>query len=50
MFDFALVKEALEERGLLLTRLAPHLVRPQPFLSPEKAIERPYVGAGIALL
>jgi glycerol-3-phosphate dehydrogenase len=50
MFDFALVKEALEERGLLLTRLAPHLVRPQPFLFPlEKAIERPYVGAGIAL-
>ena len=43
MFDFALVKEALEERGLLLTRLAPHLVRPQPFLFPlEKAIERPY--------
>src|SRR5688572_1059559 len=28
MFDFALVKEALEERGLLLTQLAPHLVRP----------------------
>src|SRR6186997_1944374 len=28
MFDFALVKEALEERGLLLTRLAPHLVKP----------------------
>ena len=34
MFDFALVKEALEERGLLLTRLAPHLVRPVPFLYP----------------
>ena len=50
MFDFALVKEALEERGLLLTRLAPHLVRPVPFLYPlTKAWERPYVGAGIAL-
>jgi glycerol-3-phosphate dehydrogenase len=50
MFDFALVKEALEERGLLLTRLAPHLVRPVPFLYPlEHAWERPYVGAGVAL-
>ena len=50
MFDFALVKEALEERGLLLTQLAPHLVRPVPFLYPlTKAWERPYVGAGIAL-
>ncbi len=34
MFDFGLVREALEERGLLLTRLAPHLVRPVPFLYP----------------
>ncbi|RYB93257.1 glycerol-3-phosphate dehydrogenase/oxidase [Nocardioides oleivorans] len=50
MFDFALVKEALEERGLLYTRLAPHLVRPVPFLYPlEHAWERPYVGAGVAL-
>ncbi|WP_426246884.1 glycerol-3-phosphate dehydrogenase/oxidase [Nocardioides sp. LHG3406-4] len=50
MFDFALVKEALEERGLLLTRLAPHLVRPVPFLYPlKKAYERPYVGAGLML-
>ncbi|GAA5115811.1 glycerol-3-phosphate dehydrogenase/oxidase [Alloalcanivorax gelatiniphagus] len=50
MFDFALVKEALEERGLLLTRLAPHLVRPVPFLYPLRhAWERPYVGAGVAL-
>ena len=50
MFDFGLVKEALEERGLLLTRLAPHLVRPVPFLYPlHKAWERPYVGAGLAL-
>lgn len=50
MLDFALVKEALEERGLLLTRLAPHLVRPVPFLYPlAKAYERPYVGSGVAL-
>ena len=34
MLDFGLVHEALEERGLLLTRLAPHLVRPVPFLYP----------------
>ena len=50
MFDFALVREALEERGLLLTRLAPHLVRPVPFLYPcTTRCERPYVGAGLAL-
>jgi glycerol-3-phosphate dehydrogenase len=50
MLDFALVKEALEERGLLLTRLAPHLVRPVAFLYPlHHAWERPYVGAGVAL-
>lgn len=50
MFDFALVKEALEERGLLLTRLAPHLVRPVPFLFPlHKPQERPYIGAGLVL-
>jgi glycerol-3-phosphate dehydrogenase len=50
MFDFALVKEALEERGLLLTRLAPHLVRPVPFLYPlHHTWERPYVGAGLLL-
>ncbi len=50
MYDFGLVKEALEERGLLLTRLAPHLVRPVPFLYPlHKTRERPYVGAGLLL-
>ncbi len=50
MFDFGLVREALEERGLLLTRLAPHLVRPVPFLYPlHKTWERPYVGAGLVL-
>jgi glycerol-3-phosphate dehydrogenase len=35
----------------MLTRLAPHLVRPVPFLYPLKGRvwERPYVGAGLAL-
>src|SRR5262245_2848751 len=32
--DFGLVREALHERGLLLTRLCPHLVHPVPFLFP----------------
>jgi glycerol-3-phosphate dehydrogenase len=51
MLDFALVREALRERGLLLTRLAPHLVRPVPFLYPlsHHVWERAYVGSGIAL-
>ncbi|NUS36290.1 MAG: glycerol-3-phosphate dehydrogenase/oxidase [Pseudarthrobacter sp.] len=51
MLDFALVKEALQERGLLLSEIAPHLARPVPFLYPltKPFIERPYVGAGIAL-
>ena len=30
MLDFALVKEALHERGLILSALAPHLARPVP--------------------
>ncbi len=51
MLDFRLVREALTERGLLLTRLAPHLVRPVPFLYPltHHVWERAYVGSGIAL-
>lgn len=51
MMDFALVREALQERGLLLTRLAPHLVRPVPFLYPltRRFWERPYVGSGLLL-
>ncbi|MGV9304097.1 glycerol-3-phosphate dehydrogenase/oxidase [Nonomuraea sp. NPDC003727] len=49
--DFRLVREALKERGLLLTRLAPHLVRPVPFMFPlrHRVAERLYVGAGLAL-
>ncbi|HQR26960.1 MAG TPA: glycerol-3-phosphate dehydrogenase/oxidase [Nocardioides sp.] len=50
MFDFGLVREALEERGLHLNRLAPHLVTPIAFLYPlHKTWERPYVGAGLML-
>ena len=51
MLDFRLVHEALRERGLLLTRLAPHLVRPVPFLYPltHAVWERPYVEAGLTL-
>ncbi|WP_394618338.1 glycerol-3-phosphate dehydrogenase/oxidase [Lentzea sp. JNUCC 0626] len=48
--EFKLVREALKERGLLLRRLAPHLVRPVPFLFPlKKQWERAYVGAGVLL-
>ncbi|GAA0483744.1 glycerol-3-phosphate dehydrogenase/oxidase [Streptomyces sp. NPDC046215] len=51
MLDFALVREALKERGLLLERLAPHLVKPVPFLYPlqHRAWERFYAGSGVAL-
>ncbi|MBO0608289.1 glycerol-3-phosphate dehydrogenase/oxidase [Myceligenerans salitolerans] len=51
MLDFHLVREALTERDLLLKELAPHLVRPVPFLYPleHRVWERAYVGAGIAL-
>lgn len=48
--EFHLVREALTERGLLLDRLAPHLVRPVPFLFPvSKQWERPYVASGVHL-
>jgi len=50
-YDFGLVREALRERDLHLTVLAPHLARPVPFLFPltGAAWERAYIGAGIAL-
>jgi glycerol-3-phosphate dehydrogenase len=59
--EFGLVHEALRERGLLATRLAPHLVRPLPILVPltvdhagvtglaERTWHRAYYGAGVAL-
>ncbi len=52
--DLSLVHEALQERGLLATRLAPHLVRPMPFLLPlprqawRGGLLRGYYGAGVA--
>jgi glycerol-3-phosphate dehydrogenase len=51
MLDFALVAEALQERGLLIQKLAPHLVRPVPFVYPlhGRVWERVYAGAGVAL-
>ena len=51
MLDFSLVREALHERDLMLTTLAPHLVKPVSFLYPlrHRVWERPYVGAGLAL-
>jgi glycerol-3-phosphate dehydrogenase len=54
-FDLGLVHEALRERGLLATRLAPHLVRAMPFLLPlprgtwYSQLLRGYYGAGVAL-
>lgn len=49
--EFGLVREALRERELMLTRLAPHLVKPVSFLYPlaHRFWERPYVAAGLAL-
>ncbi|MGY1826795.1 MULTISPECIES: glycerol-3-phosphate dehydrogenase/oxidase [unclassified Blastococcus] len=49
--DFGLVREALHERDLSVNRLAPHLVKPVPFLYPltHRGWERPYVTAGLAL-
>lgn len=49
--EFGLVREALRERELMLTRLAPHLVKPVPFLYPltHRLWERPYTAAGLFL-
>ncbi|GAA1168662.1 glycerol-3-phosphate dehydrogenase/oxidase [Ornithinimicrobium humiphilum] len=51
MLDFGLVHEALTERGLLLRSLAPHLVKPMPFLIPleHRVWQRAYYGAGVTL-
>ncbi len=50
-YDFKLVREALQERELMVTTQAPHLVKPVSFLYPlhQKVKERTYVGAGLAL-
>lgn len=51
MLDFHLVHEALNERDLLLSEIAPHLVRAVPFLYPleHRVWERFYVGSGVTL-
>jgi glycerol-3-phosphate dehydrogenase len=57
--ELHLVHEALTERGLLATRIAPHLVRPLPILVPlegregprewpGRAFRRAYYGLGVA--
>lgn len=49
--DFGLVAEALHERELSMSRLAPHLVKPLEFLFPltRRFWERPYMAAGFVL-
>src|SRR3954468_9187530 len=49
--NFDLVREALKERELMLSRIAPHLVKPVSFLYPltGRGWERPYVSAGLTL-
>ncbi|MEU2042591.1 glycerol-3-phosphate dehydrogenase/oxidase [Nocardia niwae] len=49
--EFGLVREALRERELTLSTLAPHLVKPLRFLYPltNRVWERPYVAAGLVL-
>ncbi|HHW84194.1 MAG TPA: glycerol-3-phosphate dehydrogenase/oxidase [Actinomycetales bacterium] len=49
--DFRLVAESLKERGLLLERIAPHLVTAQPFLWPLKmrVVERSYSAVGVGM-
>ena len=48
--NLGLVREALAERSLLLGVIAPHLIRPVPFLFPltHHLWERAYVGTGVA--
>ena len=49
--DFGLVAEALHERELSMSKLAPHLVKPLEFLFPltRRFWERPYMAAGFVL-
>ncbi len=49
--DFPLVREALRERGLLLTQNAPHLVKAFPLLWPLKlpVVERAYSAVGVGM-
>ncbi|PJK20424.1 glycerol-3-phosphate dehydrogenase/oxidase [Mycolicibacterium goodii] len=49
--NIGLVREALRERGILLHRIAPHLVQPVSFLMPlrHRIWERAYLGSGVML-
>src|SRR5213078_2525403 len=49
--EFGLVREALRERELMLTTIAPHLVKPVSFLYPltHRVWERPYTAAGLLM-
>lgn len=49
--NFRLVREALKERGLMLQRLCPHLVKPIRFVYPlqHRVWERGYMGAGLLM-
>jgi len=48
--QYALVRDALHERSLLLSRLAPHLARYLDILTPlQGALEAPYMMAGLTL-
>lgn len=49
--NFVLVREALVERGLLMQRIAPHLVKPIRLLYPltHHVWERFYIGIGMAM-
>jgi glycerol-3-phosphate dehydrogenase len=49
--DIELVREALQERRLLVEKLAPHLVHPTPILMPlqKPAWDRAFYGSGLAL-
>ena len=49
--ELGLVREALRERELMLTRIAPHLVKPVSFLYPlsHRLWERPYTAAGLLM-
>ncbi|GAB4583413.1 glycerol-3-phosphate dehydrogenase [Nocardia sp. IFM 10818] len=51
MMEFGLVREALKERELALSTLAPHLVKPLRFLYPlsHYGWERPYVATGLLM-
>lgn len=49
--NFALVREALQERSLMLERICPHLVKPVPFILPleHRVWERFYLGSGVLM-